>query len=255
MTKHVLIHNPKYNCAASIDVERFAECVRKLEDDARPLVRWPLSWFDTLLLAHTSDGRIEVTPRGQDLLASIDSLPDDPKSEVKTTPCSKCNGSGEQPLFVSMETCDRCKGSKVEPRASGIDFNTLVNAFDGKQRPTYEIQVTSGRTSSKRPNTDTLPRIGYSAFIYPTASGEVTERVSEHPWVLIDSKEVAQQFVGKRVQIDATAKACYRQHSMHGAVLLCTAEHEDHLYFGGAGCVYWRARGNVRLRLVDGDPS
>lgn len=63
-----------------------------------------------------STTKFKLTPRGEDLLASIDSLPDDPEPEVKTTtPCSKCNGLGEVPLFVSMETCDRCKGNKIEP--------------------------------------------------------------------------------------------------------------------------------------------
>ena len=68
-------------------------------------------------VATTESDAYVLTPRGEDLLASIDSLPDDPEPDVKTAPCTKCNGSGKQPLFVSMETCSRCKGDKVEPVA------------------------------------------------------------------------------------------------------------------------------------------
>jgi hypothetical protein len=181
MTKHILIHNPKYNCAASIDVERFAECVRKLEDDPRPLVRWPLSWFDASLLAYGRYGLIEVTPRGSDLLASIDSMPDDPEPEVKITPCSKCNGTGEQPLFVSMETCSRCKGSKTEPRtAADISADYGVKLADSRLDPLQALGRVNREQSARVPVHE-IQVTGPSLQEMEEAMKHIWERMANQP--------------------------------------------------------------------------
>jgi hypothetical protein len=140
-----------------IHVDRFVADAARIRETREFGSTWSHTWLRAGLIAFADSGNgIELTPRGEDLLASAAFLPDDPAPEVKTQLCSKCNGSGEQPLFVSMETCSRCKGSKIEPRASGIDFNALVDAF-----------------------TDMLkqPRISYSAFIYPSASGDIRLRL------------------------------------------------------------------------------
>lgn len=115
MSKHVNIPIQNSIATARIDIERFAKFVAKLQDEPRPLVPTPMSWFDTSLLAHGCDGLVKVTPRGADLLASIDNIPNDPEPEVKAAACSKCNGTGETVLFAYLVTCDRCKGSKTEP--------------------------------------------------------------------------------------------------------------------------------------------
>lgn len=160
MAKHIfisLLRNP--NAALRVDVEHFARNIAKLQTNPRPLVHWPTAWFDAALIAHGHDGLIEVTPRGADLLASIDSLPDAPTPEVKVTPCSKCNGTGEQPLFVSMETCSRCEGRKTEasePRAR-LGYNRLYvhdeYVHDESWEPLSPFQA-FGRTMRLDPRPD-----------------------------------------------------------------------------------------------------
>jgi hypothetical protein len=110
----------------TLDANQFKARVENPEHD---LALAPAGWLYAGLIARCNDTKkFKLTPRGVDLLASIDSIPDDPEPEVKTKPCSKCHGSGEQPLFVSMETCDRCKGSKVEQseaRARLVGYSKL----------------------------------------------------------------------------------------------------------------------------------
>ena len=71
-------------------------------------------------------GEVSLTPRGADLLASAHLIPDDPEPAASPTerPCSACNGTGEQALFVSTHTCDACQGSKVE--RSHVTVNTRL---------------------------------------------------------------------------------------------------------------------------------
>jgi hypothetical protein len=246
-----------------IDVRMFADfCAHDLLADGVTIAANALDqhgvprgrWLAASLIAMIESGAYILTPRGTDLRASLPQLLAETKPEPAVKHCSKCNGTGKQPLFVSMETCDRCKGSKGEPRFTGIDFNTLVKAFDDVLKPTYEIQVTGGRTGSKHPNA--LPRVGCSAFMYPTANGNITERMSEHPWVLIDSLDVAESFVGKRVQIDAPAGGPIYSAAAgaHGETVTIKRVCSDGLCTTSGG-VDWQSRGNVRLRLVEGDPS
>jgi hypothetical protein len=83
---------------------------------------------------------------------------------------------------------------------------------------------------------------------------DVIERASEHPWVLIDSEEVAQQFVGKRVQVDAPGDVL-GEHELHNNTTTIRGVIGSHLQTAGTSAISWRDRGNVRLRIVDGDLS
>jgi hypothetical protein len=122
-----------------IDTEEFAEfcdlglmqdgvTIRKEAREAYPFHFG--NWVTTSLVAVTESGAYVLTPRGADLRASLSLLTTPTKSEIAAKSCSKCNGTGEQPLFVSMETCDRCKGSKVEPRTAAdiiADYGTKLH--------------------------------------------------------------------------------------------------------------------------------
>ena len=102
----------------------------------------------------------------------------------------------------------------------------------------YAVEVDSGRTSSRHPNTDLLPR-------------EEIRIGDGRPWTLIDSEETASSFVGKVVEIDAPAGGTVYNSAAkaHGRTALVTSA--DHLNLDTkAGDVDWPGRGNVRLRLA-----
>jgi hypothetical protein len=245
----------KFDGYSAIDTDEFAEfCALGLLQDGITVrsEAWTAyaghfhRWEKASLVAVTESGAYVLTPRGEDLRASLPLLTA-AKPETAAKPCSKCHGTGEQPLFVSMETCSRCEGSKVEPaRSSGIDFNTMTP---------YTLQVVGAR--------DTQPHIGYSALTdgtvsyfqdwYRTQRIRLLENVQENPWVLIDSEETARSFVGERVEVCAEGiKDRITVHPLHGKICEVTSVNRCYVVFSDTH-LHWAERKNVSLRVVDGD--
>ena len=127
MSKTVKItYSPGYRDAPPVTVA--VDVCRLAAFAIDPFADWsstPLAW----LHAQLTDGVWGLSPRGEDLVASIDSLPDDPTPQPvkQRATCSRCNGTGKQPLFVSMITCDACKGSGF---VCGVSFQSLRETVD-----------------------------------------------------------------------------------------------------------------------------
>lgn len=284
----IISTHPETPRQRTIDVAKFAAFAAEFDN---PFADHPPEVVHYLALGLvTYDGgltnRYRVTPRGEDLLASVHLIPDDPAPEQPSAPpCEACNGTGEQMLLVSTHVCDVCKGSKTAPKALTHNMSAPrrghVSAA-GDQRvldslgfnPPYATHAESGRVSSTRPNTATLPRLGYSVVISvePDGTRVRTEQLSDgrvvrchenadgywvvdsvtNPWTRIDSEEVARSFIGKRVEIEALATSAWAQHGLHGHEALLRAASVHGLYFSPSGDILWQERGNVRLRVVGG---
>ena len=264
-------------CAHSLLADGVTIAANALDQCSVPKNRW----LATSLIAMTESGAYVLTPRGTDLRASLSSFPSEPEAKPTEKPCTECNGLGEKPLLISYYTCERCNGSKVEPRETATNklarFHALLSGYkivlpksdtfgiypfvhdsyivrrgtDGNER--YEQRdLRLGGQIEAAARQDA--RIFADAKPYPLSGQSVTfawdKPSNANPWTLIDSKEVAQQFVGKRVQVDAPFVPGFGQHKLHGCT--STPGHADDyaLSFGLTAFLNWHVRGNVRLRLA-----
>lgn len=102
----------------TVHAELFAEYVKRLRifgEERRP----SHVYMQAGLTAYGDNGVVEMTPRGEDLLASLPYLPDDPEPETQpdSEPCEACTATGRRNLFVSTYECEACNGTGRVPRA------------------------------------------------------------------------------------------------------------------------------------------
>jgi hypothetical protein len=166
-----------------IDVRMFADfCAHDLLADGVTVAANALDqcgvpknrWLATSLFAVTESGAYVLTPRGTDLRASLSSFPVEPKAETTATPCSSCNGEGKKPLLVSFYECERCKGSKVEPKPETaadkiVRWTDALSAY--KAPPPF-----SGIDLGKRYRLDPFVHDSYNIRDEPTVTNTVSPR-------------------------------------------------------------------------------
>lgn len=134
-----------------VDLRKFNEFCEQLERGVSVTLRSGL-WLSTSLVAYEGE-RLVLTPRGEDLRASLPLLKlDEPdtdetsKTQAKREPqrckCSRCNGDGVTPLLFSYVTCDRCNGSTFEP-LQDVDA-ALAAAGTSAERAAETMRVVGG---------------------------------------------------------------------------------------------------------------
>lgn len=133
MPKIITVPNPnkvRFRGDVTVDIDAFvtfAEQVRR-----EPVTQIPNRWAVASLFAFDEHGRVVITPRGEDLLASAHLIPEDPPPPKSEAPkCSECKGEGKFELFVSFVDCKACKGTGDAPMPM---FEDTVEKFDFTQR-------------------------------------------------------------------------------------------------------------------------
>lgn len=150
----------------------FAERLPEIHPDAVPDL-----WVSVCnIVALTDDGRVVLTPAGEDLLATVPHLPrPDP---VQAPSCDRCGGLGEVPLFQSMANtmpCPKCRPEK--PAATEVSpdpevrLTPWIHIYSDLDRPHFDYK----RVELHAPSGTDADGVGFAA-------SDMHERVGQCSW-------------------------------------------------------------------------